>query len=333
MKDAAGSVLVCAVEGTALTTGELSFYERVAPSGVTLFTRNIPEAKAATQCLTKSLQATRPSGAPPLVVAIDQEGGRVERMKSPAYNPGAAMFLAQGQSDQAALAEIKRAAQDLGAKLLSLGINVNFAPVCDVLVEPTNSSIGDRAFAMEPESARVRAAAFLEGLQASGVKGCLKHFPGQGAAKVDTHLGGAVIDIDLATLRSRELVPFATLLKACDMVMVSHCIYPALANREASRAPEVMQKLLRHDLGFSGVVVSDDMNMGALPQDLGPWREAIIDAVMAGADMLLVCRHIDRCWEAYEALRAEGKRSSAFAERLEEAAARVLNLRSTLAPV
>ena len=87
------------------------------------------------------------------------------------------------------------------------------------------------------------------------------------------------------------------------MVMISHCIYPALAPEEASRSPQVMQDLLRGELGFEGVVVSDDMNMGAIPPDLAAWQAAIVQAVAAGGDMLLVCRHLDQCWAAYEALK------------------------------
>lgn len=332
MRDAAGAVLVCAVEGISLTADERDFYRRVPTSGVTLFTRNIPtDDYKRTLELVQALQATRPTGAPPLVVAIDQEGGRVARIKAPELNPGPAQQLAGGRSDAEALKLIARTAEDLGRRLAALGVNVNFAPVLDVLSEATNTAIGDRVFGTEPESAAQRAGAFLDGMTAGGVLGCLKHFPGQGDAKVDTHAGRAVVDIPLELLRRRELVPFVRLLARAPMVMISHCVYPALAAQEASRSERIMQGLLRQELGFTGVVVSDDMNMGALPQDIALWQEAIVDAVAAGADMLLVCRHLERCVKAHEALVRAAERSQTFAARLEDAAKRVVGMRRRLA--
>ena len=127
-----------------------------------------------------------------------------------------------------------------------------------------------------------------------------------------------------------ELVPFQALLSQASMVMISHCIYPQLAPEEASRSAWLMGDLLRDQLGFSGVVVSDDMNMGAIPQAESLWQEAIVQAVVAGADLLLVCRHLERYESAYAALTQEAARSSAFKRRLEQAAGRVFALRGRL---
>jgi beta-N-acetylhexosaminidase len=333
---AAGAVLVCGVEGTELTPQELAFYASVAPSGVTLFARNVaddpktPGSFAPVAALCRALQTTRPRGAPPLIIAIDQEGGRVRRLKAPFPDHGPAMHLAGGRDDEAALAEVQAAAQALGARLAALGINVNFAPVLDVLTEPTNTAIGDRAFGTTATAVSRRGGAYLDGLTAAGVLGCLKHFPGQGDAKVDTHLGSARIATSRPQLDERELAPFKAHLGRAPMVMISHCIYPALADEEASRSQRVINGLLRDELGFRGVVVSDDMNMGAIPQDLGPWAEAVVGAVAAGADMILVCRHLERYQAAHATLAREAERSPAFARRLGEAAARVLALRAKL---
>jgi beta-N-acetylhexosaminidase len=212
-------------------------------------------------------------------------------------------------------------------ELSQLGINVNFAPVTDIHTEPTNISIGDRCFGNTVEQASLRAGAFLDGMQSRRVLGCLKHFPGQGHARVDTHEGTAVIDVNLQTLLSRELEPFRRLLPNAKMVMISHSIFPALCEREASRSKIIIMDWLRTRLGFTGVVVSDDMNMGALPQDVENWKAAMIDAVAAGCDMLLVCRHLPRYIMALEALRSESAKSSAFRSRLEDAASRVTKLR------
>lgn len=331
MRDAAASVLVCAVEGTALSDTEKFFYERVAPAGVTLFARNIPEYFPDTVKLIRQLQSLRPAGEPPMVIAIDQEGGRVRRIKHPEFpNQGPAMNLAGGGSDQEALAEIETYAAALGRALLNVGVNVNFAPVLDILTEPANDAIGDRAFGTDVDPVCQRAGAFLRGMQQSGVLGCLKHFPGQGDAQVDTHKGRALVDLPVKLLYDRELVPFRALLEQAPMVMVSHCIYPQLAPEEASRSPRIIGGLLRGEMEFEGVVVSDDMNMGALPQDRGPWLESIVDAVAAGCDMILVCRDIEKCEAAYEALTAAAAKSASFRKRLHEAAERVMAMRTRL---
>jgi beta-N-acetylhexosaminidase len=328
---AAGAVLVCAVDGLSLTDAERTFFREVAPSGVTLFGRNIPGQYRDVAALTRELQDTRPAGAPSLVVAIDQEGGRVARIKAPELDPGPAQRLADGRHDAAGLAEVRSVAEGMGRALRAVGINVDFAPVADVLTEPTNTAIGDRVLGTEPEPATLRAGAFLDGLAAAGVAGCLKHFPGQGNAKVDTHHGGAVVDVPRELLERRELVPFQRLVARAPMVMISHCIYPALDTIEASRSERIMQGLLRATLGFRGVIVSDDMNMGAIPQDEKVWQEAIVEALVAGADMLLVCKHLERYRLAHEALTAAAARSAVCARRLEAAATSMYTLRRGLA--
>ena len=334
MRDAAASVLVCAVEGTALTDAEKFFYKKVAPSGVTLFARNISTNYHETIDLVEELQSLKPEGEPPLVIAIDQEGGRVRRVKDPHFpNNGPAMHLSDGGISDEALASISNYAVAVGQALINLGINVNFAPVLDILTEPANTAIGDRAFGTDVDPVCRRAGAFLKAMQTTGVLGCLKHFPGQGDAQVDTHVGKAIVDLPLKTLYDRELVPFRALLDHSAMVMVSHCIYPQLAHEEASRSPKVIGGLLRGEMGFEGVVVSDDMNMGALPQDRGPWLQSIIEAVAAGIDMVLVCRDLDKCQAAYDALTAAAAKSASFDRRLRDAASRVMKLRSQLISV
>ncbi len=332
--DAAGAVLVCAVEGTGLTDAEREFLRDAAVSGVTLFGRNVPKDPGTWRdlaLLTRDLQRLRPSWAPPLVIAIDQEGGRVARIRASDFpEAGPALKLAGGRDDAESLQKIATYGSTMGEALRKLGVNVNFAPVADLDTEPTNTAIGDRCFASAVEPAVKRAGAFLGGMQAAGVLGCLKHFPGQGDAKVDTHAARAVIDLPEATLRARELLPFRALLPHVPMVMISHCIYPALASEPASLSAKIMRDLLRRELGFGGVVVSDDMNMGAIAQDLGAWGEAIVEAVAQGADMVLVCRHLEKCRHAYDSLSTAAAKSASFARRLDEAAARVLALRTRL---
>ena len=333
-QDAASAIIAGAFESTTLSQEEAAFFASEATAGVTLFRRNIPQdvnCYQATATLTAQIQATRPSGAPPMLIAIDQEGGRVARMPR-AHFPdlGAAQRIAGGGTDLACLAVLESYGMEVGKALLRAGVNVNFAPVLDILTEPTNTAIGDRVFGTDAESVCRRAGAFLDGLQSTGVLGCLKHFPGQGDAQVDTHQGSAVIDLPRGILDKREFIPFRAMVRRVEMVMISHAIYPQLSRREASRSPEIISGLLRQEFGFEGVVVSDDMTMGAIPQDEKAWQMALIEAVNAGTDLLLVCRHVERCRLAIEALRAEAARSPAFSVTLESAANRVLEMRMRL---
>jgi beta-N-acetylhexosaminidase len=333
MKDAASAVLVAAVEGLELTPDEDRFFREESPAGVTLFRRNIPQQLyRGVAILNQTLQETRPAGDPPLIIAVDQEGGRVSRFPATFPNRGPALNLEGGRVDEASLKKIREYGQQVGAALKSVGVNVNFAPVVDILSEPTNYAIGDRCFGLTAEDVTIRAEAFLAGLHSERVMGCLKHFPGQGDAQVDTHLGTASIQINLQTLLARELAPFRALAQKSHMIMISHSIFPVLCDREASRSRVIIMDWLRLRLGYRGVVVSDDMNMGALPQDVVDWKNALIDAVAAGCDALLVCQGLDRCVAALEALRAEARKSTAFASRLDDAASRVTAMRRGLEP-
>lgn len=299
--EAVGTPLMLAVDGEALSQREDDLFRRVQPSGVTLFKRNLSSDPEQIIALTKALQATRAKGAPPLIIAIDQEGGRVARLKAPFPDEGPAMNLAKGTS-QSALLEIEAYGERVGEALLLLGINVNFAPVVDILTHPDNHAIGDRAFGCSQEEVSCRAGAYLRGLQKSGVWGCLKHFPGQGDAHGDTHEKGVVISWSKPQLMAREVEPFRELLPEAKLVMVSHCVYPAFSDRPASLAKEVVGDLLIGELGFQGLVVSDDMNMKALPQGLGEWQEALLEAFLAGNHLLLVCQGFERCETAYQVM-------------------------------
>ncbi len=326
--DDASAVLVCAVEGLSLTAAEEDFFRSEQPAGLTLFRRNIPQDDwHRVSGLITRLQSQSQTT---LMVAIDQEGGRVSRMPAGFPNRGPAQALFGGASDDVSCKSLEDYGREIGLALRSVGINVNFAPVLDILSEPTNIAIGDRVFGTTPEDVCLRAGAWLTGLHSTGVMGCLKHFPGQGDAKVDTHEGAAVIDLPRDTLDRRELVPFRALTGKSPMVMIAHCIYPSLSSVEASRSPQIIGSLLRGEMRYDGVVVSDDMNMGAIAQDEKSWQAALVQAISAGVDMLLVCRHLERCVLALEALRREAARSKSFADRLRDAAQRVGKLRSRL---
>ena len=187
----------------------------------------------------------------------------------------------------------RRMARALGRELADMGIDLDFAPVVDVDTNPANPVIGDRSFSSDPEQVAGHACAFIEALQETGVAACAKHFPGHGDTSVDSHLALPRVDHDLERLRAVELPPFAAASRvgvAC--VMTAHILLPSLdPERPASFSPAAMT-LLREEIGYEGLVFSDDLEMKAIEDHFEP-RRVVHDSLEAGVDALLVCRRSD----------------------------------------
>jgi beta-N-acetylhexosaminidase len=331
LEQAAAGIIVAAIEGFSLNQDERRVFSRRSPAGVTLFRRNIPENYLEASELNHQIQSLAQSSNLPLIIAVDQEGGRVARLRGDFPNSGAALSLEQGEAGPGALSRIEDYGEKVGKALKDIGFNVNFAPVVDVLSEPKNKVIGDRVFGKEPQTVVSRAGAFLKGMQTAGILGCLKHFPGQGGGCVDTHLGRDIISTDMELLEARDIRPFKELMPLCPMVMISHSIFEAMDSKfPASLSRRVISDYLRGVMGYTGVIVSDDMNMGALPQERQQWLDALVTAVRSGADLLLICQHLDRFESAVERLILESEKDSEFKKRVSQAHQRVLQLRSRL---
>ncbi|NRA45572.1 MAG: beta-N-acetylhexosaminidase [Oligoflexales bacterium] len=331
MENDAPQILLGSLQGKSVNEEERNFLRQEPTAGVTLFSRNLDSNDPAqVQELTREIQSLRPSNSPPLIIAIDQEGGRVSRLKKPFPNMGPALHICDGNDDPKSLDHIFQYGFSVGKSLKELGINVNFAPVVDCLSNPLNDAIGDRAFSEKPDKVTKRAGAFLGGLQQAGVFGCLKHFPGQGDANYDTHLQSAQIDVSIEQLEKRELTPFVKLLEEAPLVMISHCIYPSLDTKEASLSSVIMKELLREKLGFDGLVVSDDMTMGAITKSPTPWERLLIEAVTNGSDLALICNKLDAWEQAVSAFREESDSNPSFCLRVGQAAKRVRAFREKI---
>ena len=316
------------MEGTFLTTDERAWLSKRQPAGVTLFKRNLSDTDQIKN-LVEEIQSTRHPSLPPLIIAIDQEGGRVSRMPEDFPNEGPCLNLYPG-IEKASLNNLQEYGKKVGRALREHGINTNFAPVCDILTNEENTAIGDRAFGTYAQEVIPRAQAFMQGLQQAGSFSCLKHFPGQGDADADTHLRPSSIKHSMDILDSRELTPFKTLAPGAEMIMISHCIYPALDSEPASLSKKVITHLLRQKWGYKGIIVSDDMNMKALPQEKLGWSGAIVKAAQAGSNLILVCRDLDRCEMAYEALHRASESSIELASHIKTSTKRILDLRLKL---
>ncbi len=271
-------------EETEVTPDLRAWMQEYRPGGVILFSRNLINAEQIAK-LTNDLQTL--AGDVPLLIAIDQEGGRVSRLPSDftIFPPAATVALA-GSIDLA-----YQAAAVTAQELRSVGINMNMAPVLDIHTNPANPIIGNRAFGTEPEQVCKMGAATIAGLQDHHVLACGKHFPGHGDTNTDSHLELPTVHVSRTRLEEIELQPFRHAIHhGLQAMMTAHVHYPALdPTCPATLSPRILSGLLRQELGFSGVILSDDLEMRAI-LDHANVGDAAIRSLQAGADMLLICK-------------------------------------------
>ena len=227
-------------------------------------------------------------GLPPLLIAIDQEGGIVSRLPAPFITTPSSM--AQAATDDPAAAQ--ECTRITGRQLRAFGINTNFAPVLDVNCNPANPVIGTRAFGADPHTVTRYGLAALQGYRETGVIATIKHFPGHGDTGVDSHFGLPVAHHDRARLDAVELAPFkAAIAAGAPALMSAHMVFSALDNLPATLSRAILTELLRSELGFEGVIFTDALNMRAIADRYGA-TEAAIMAKAAGADVLLPLGHL-----------------------------------------
>lgn len=268
------------------------------PGGFIVFDKNITDAK---QLTTFTDQLQKEAGDIPLLVGIDQEGGVVKRIPGGTNLPGNMALGATGQPELA-----MQAGKVTGTELSALGINLNFAPVLDVNINPDNPIIGIRSFGSDPGLVSEFGVNMMQGLQQSGVIAAVKHFPGHGDTSVDSHLGLPVVNRDRKRLDAVELKPFKEAIQnGAEMVMSSHIAFPALddttvkskkdgsdVHLPATLSKKIMTGLLREELGFQGVVISDAFTMEGIAEHFGE-SEAVKLAVAAGVDIILMPDNIE----------------------------------------
>ncbi len=318
---AAGAVIVCGFEGPEAPGEIRSWLIARKVAGLILFKRNIDDLQQVASLISL---CTRESDAslPPLI-SIDQEGGRVARLGDPVLRlPPMRSLCAEADVDLT-----KEAATVLGLQLRAIGINLNFAPVLDVDTNPLNPVIGDRSFAHTPELVIEHGLAFADGLREGGVLSCGKHFPGHGDTDLDSHLALPRLRHDRSRLEQIELRPFRAACERIPALMTAHVVFEDLdPELPATMSRKVVHDLLRQDIGFDGVVFSDDLEMKAV-SDRYTIEEAGVLAIDAGCDALLVCSDVDATGRLRERLASEASRSKPFESRLREAGNRVDRLR------
>jgi beta-N-acetylhexosaminidase len=285
--------------------------------------RNVETAEQAAS-LCNELRAGAPDDLP-LMVTVDQEGGRVQRLKGTRWPTGAALGAGSVERTEAA-------ARAIGAELAAIGVGMDFAPVLDVLTEPKNTVIGDRAFGSNAEHVATHGLAFMRGLRASGVAACGKHFPGHGGVIADSHLELPRHATSREQLTSVDVLPFARAAAAgVDAIMTAHVVYDAFdAEAPATLSRSVIGDLLRGQLGYEGVVVTDDLGMKAVSEGR-VLEEAVAFALAAGADMMLICDAAEeRRVEAFETLHRLQDADPYLQRLVATSAARIAALKSRL---
>jgi beta-N-acetylhexosaminidase len=332
-----GELLLVGFHGTSIDDNpdveRLLCHVRV--GGIILFARNIVDAEQLARLTRALTERARECTGRRLLIAVDAEGGRVMRL-----GPGAgytATLSHQDLGDANDLAQTELEARRIGTMLREAGINWNLAPVVDVGYNPANPVIVGvgRSFGADPSRVAAQARAFIAGMRAAGLLTALKHFPGHGSSVADSHLG--FVDVTDTASPGVELAPYRTLLAedAVDSVMTAHVFNRRLDRRyPATLSRSTITELLRHDVGWRGVVVSDDMRMGAIEQHYG-LKDATVRAVRAGVDVVLIAD--DRLPDgrpasdqALDALRKAVRRGKIRAERVAEALARIDRLRARL---
>jgi beta-N-acetylhexosaminidase len=327
----AGQLIIGGFHGTRVTQSFRDAVARGERGGAILFSRNLEAARTFdTLEACRALVADIASAAPrdqPLLTMVDQEGGRVARLKAPALVVPPMRRL--GDKGDAAL--VRRVARAQAEELAALGFTMGATPVLDVDTNPQNPVIGDRSFSRDAETVARFALACAQGIGEGGVLSCGKHFPGHGDTMTDSHLELPHTNHDRARLDRVELLPFARAATAkVDSLMTAHVVFEALdPGVPATQSRAICTDLLRGELGFGGVLMSDDLEMKAIASDTG---EAAVLAVRAGCDMLLVCSSEERQEEALRALVREAESSAAFKARCEEALGRAIAMRRRRPP-
>jgi beta-N-acetylhexosaminidase len=295
IRRAAGRLVVCGFAGTKVTPELKELVREVQPLGLILFARNIESPEQLCE-LNRELKALRKDE--PLFLSVDQEGGRVARIRKPATEWPAMRRLGQLGDDKL----VERIGRALAQELRAMNFDLDYAPVLDVDTNPKNPVIGDRSFSEVPATVAKLGAALIRGLQGAGVGACGKHFPGHGDTDKDSHLDLPFVEHELPRLREVEWLPFRAAIAAnVSSIMTAHVVVKDLdENLPATLSPKVL-RFLREELAYKGVIVSDDLEMKAVA-DRFSLRDMADKGLNAGVDVFLACNKYEVTLELYRSI-------------------------------
>jgi len=316
-------MVMVGIEGTMFGDDAKQMIQQHRVGGIILFKRNI-DNPAQTLSLINELKRANSANKIPLFLSVDEEGGRVSRMPDQLRDLPPSGRIGEIGDNELAF-EIGRV---LGQELKALGFNMNFAPVLDINSNPNNPVIGDRAFGTTPDLVSRLGIQTMKGIQSQNVISVVKHFPGHGDTSVDSHIGLPSVYHDYERLKSFELIPFADAIKnKADAVMIAHILLPQIdPEHPASLSRAVITDILRKDLNFQQVVITDDLTMGAIANNYN-LGEAAVKAVTAGSDIVLVCHSLEMEMQVINALTNAVETGQISTERIDESVYRILKLK------
>lgn len=319
-----GQLLIAGLDGTEAGDEVRRLITDIHVGGFILYKPNMTSAGQTVSLLNRLKELNHSSGIP-LLLSVDQEGGKVSRLPVDIELPSSRDIAANGTPERA-----RAVAKAVGQELKAFGFNVNYAPVLDIDSNPANPVIGSRSFGADAKTVKLYGISAMQGLRESGIIPVVKHFPGHGDTATDSHLELPVVNKSLAELEKLELLPFRAAAEAgADAIMAAHILLPRLdPDYPATLSPAIITGLLREKIGYKGVVITDDMTMGAIAKHF-PMKEAAVRAVQAGCDLVLVAHGYDQVQEAADGLKealADGRLTWA---RIDESVARVLALKAS----
>jgi beta-N-acetylhexosaminidase len=316
-----GEILIVGVGGAQLTAVERAWIKLIQPGGVILFRRNIETVEQTRELLDAVSQISPAAG----FRCVDVEGGLVDRLRDVvAPMPSAAAVVATKSKRM-----WQKHGELIGRETSALGFNTTLAPVLDLALPASADVMKTRVAAADPATVSAYASAFLKGLRKTNVLGCGKHFPGLGGGALDSHVATPVIDRDMDTMWREDLLPYRELRRELPIVMASHAAYRGLEDTPASVSSFWIKDVLRKRIGYKGLVLTDDMEMGGVLNH-APIEEAVLAAVTAGNDLVEICHSAELILRAYEALLTEAEHSSAFRKILGETSRRVANAKKKM---
>lgn len=316
-----GHLFIVGIPQPTLDNETQTLLQELQPSGIILFRRNYT-APAALAVLCAELHSLFSTHRP--LIALDHEGGRVHRVGPPFTHFPPALRI--GQTGSVTLAY--RVGLAMGHELRRVGVDIDFAPVLDVLTNPANTVVGDRSFSSDPSQVALFGCALAHGLRESGVIPCGKHFPGHGGTLMDSHEDLPQDDRRREELDRIDLYPFQQAIReGIEMLMTAHVRYPTLdPDLPATVSPKIITGLLRHQMHYEGVVVTDDLEMGAVVRH-STVEQTVVNALNAGADIMLVCHKIELALTARDACLRAVEDGTLSQQRVEEAVQRINALR------
>jgi beta-N-acetylhexosaminidase len=302
-----GQLLVMGFDGTAMSQRLRVMLDTFQPGGVILFQRNLEHVEQAHALLSEAQTAS----ATPMFLCVDMEGGTVDRLRDVIAPIPSVADVAACRSKKLS----RRHGQLIASEIRCLGFNTDFAPVLDLRLEPSQSVLGSRTVSPKPKQTIAYAREFLRGLGDCDILGCGKHFPGLGEASLDTHAELPAIDKRWKRLWKEDLVPYRKLAKKLPFVMVAHAAYPQVIsdNTPASLSKEWMSTILRKKIGYEGLIITDDLDMGGVLA-AATIEEAAVATLRAGADMFLICQKEESVRRAFEAVVKRAESDKKFAE-------------------